>query len=672
MKKDKKLKKGCGSMKNSIFKKLTLALTLIFTLLMAANAFADDPVYVNINGTPVTYATTDAQPMIYNSRAMVPIRTTAEALGLTVDWDKETETATFTNADGSRIIKHTMRSNIIYVNGTPTSFDTASIVVSNRILMPIRMLGEAMGAEVSWDNPSRTVNITTADEQPEVEYAEFTDDLITEGDEATVVCVTNLYTTQVKLYDQTGAQTIKEATTYSDNGDGSRTFTINFTPSATGERTYYLYAGDGTSYYSGYAEVKLTVEEDDSADDDSADDGLDEYIYKVTLDSTKVEKGDYVQFTIVTTEDVARLRVESSYGSKYTTVSDYTEVNSRRTFSGKLSVTSTGALHLYIYVYTADLGTYTDDYRVVDFRGISDDDEDEEEDELTIVDIIPAMGVTTRTEETKLYVFTSSDIDYVEVFDDEDERVAYSNYTYDELATQNVYRLTWTETTAGTNKYTVVGYNEDDDEVSETIRISCERNPGSSAPFVISIEPKTDDIETGESATFIAKCSTATDYVVIKDEDGRTLYSTEGSTTASGSSYVKFTCKFDINTVNEYYTIYAYTEDGDVDVRTFYVYGIDNAEPEITDVDYEASIEEGDEVEVTVYTTTTVSKVWIEDEDDDNVTNKLKTPTKSTSSQYTWVFTFEPDDSGRRTYTIYAENEDGDDYDTETIKIKVN
>lgn len=660
-------------MKNNVFKKITIILAVVFSMLMCVSALADDPVYVTINGNAVTYATTDAQPMIYNSRAMVPIRTTAEALGLTVGWDKDTETATFTNADGSRVIKHTMRSNIIYVNETPTSFDTASIVVNNRILMPIRMLGEAMGAEVSWDNPSRTVNITTASETPEIEYAEFVEDTVTYGDEATIVTVTNLYTTSVRLYDQTGAETVKEATTYSDNGDGSRTFSIDFTPSAEGERTYYLYAGDGTSYYSGYAEVTLTIEENDSADDDSSDDGLDEYIYKVTLDSTKVEKGDYVEFTVVTTDDVTRIRVESSYGSKYTTLSDYTETSSKRTFEGKLSVTSTGSLHLYFYVYTTDLGSYTDDYRVVDFRGISDDDDDDEEDqELTIIDIIPGMGVTTKKEETKLYIFTSTDIDYVEVYDEDDERVAYSNYTYDELATTNVFLLTWTETSSGTNKYTVTAYNEDDDEVSETIRISCESNPGSTEPFVISIEPKTDNIETGKTTTFIAKCSTGTDYIVIKDENGKTLYSTEGSSSTAGSSYIKFTCKVDIFSVNEYYTIYAYNEDGDVDARTFYVYGIDNADPKITDVNYDASIDEGDEVEVTVYTTTTVAKVWIEDEDDDNVTNKLKTPTKSTSSQYTWVFTFEPDDSGRRTYTIYAENEDGDDYDMETIKIKVN
>ncbi|MCD7855463.1 MAG: copper amine oxidase N-terminal domain-containing protein [Clostridiales bacterium] len=658
-------------MKNRIFKAAALILAVMLCMqIWCVSSFADDPVYVTINGTQVTYLSTDAQPMIYNSRAMVPIRTTAEALGLTVDWDKDTETATFTSADGSRVIKHTMRSNIIYVNGTPSSFDTSSIVVSNRILVPIRMLAEAMGADVSWDNPSRTVIILTTD-TPEIESANFLDDDIIVGGTATLNVVTNDSTTAVKLYYSTGQETLKEVVDYSDNGDGSRTFKITFTAEDDGntQRTYYVYPGNGSSYYD-YKTVELTVNDEDE-DDDSGDDGLSEYIYKVTLESTKVEKGDYLYFTVVTTDDVERLRIDTNYSSNHTSVSDYTETSSRRSFEGKVKVTTTGSCHLYIYVYTDDLGTYSDDYRIVDFRGISDDDDDDEDDVLTIYDINPAMGVTTKKEETKLYITTSSDIDYVEIFDDDNERVAYANNTYDEQGNTNVFVVSWTETSTGTNKYKVVAYDEDDEEITESIRITCEASTGSSAPFVISIEPKTDDIESGETMTYIVKCSTGTDYIVIKDEDGRTLASTEGNTTTSGATYIKFSPKITVGSVNTYYTVYAYNEDGDVDARTFYVYGVNTSDPEITGVDYDSTIEEGDDLDVTVYTTTSVSKVWIEDEDDDMVTNKLKKPTDSSSSEYIWEFAFEPDDSGRRTYTVYAENEDGDDYDTYTIKVKV-
>lgn len=655
-------------MKNKIS---VLIAVFIFSMLMCVTAFADDPIYVTVNSKEVLYAQSDAQPMIYNSRAMVPIRTTAEALGLSVGWDKATETATFTSADGSRVIRHTMRSNIIYVNGTPSSFDTASIVVKNRILMPIRMLAEAMGAEVTWDNPSRTVLIKTEATKPEIDSADALEKELTEGDEATIVCVTNNATASVKLYYQSGNEDIKEVTDYSDNGDGSRTFKITFVPKADGktEKIYHVFPGDGTSFYD-YKAVNLTVNEDKSKDDDSDDEGLDEYIYKVSLDSTKVEKDDDVEFKVITTDDVERIKVETNYSSKYTTVSTYTESNDQRTFEGKIKATSTGTCYLYIYVYSNELGKYTDDYRIVSFRGLSDGDEEEEK-ELEIIDIKPSISKTTKGEETMLYVFTTTDIDYVEVYNDDNDRVAYSNYTYDELSTQNVFDLRWTERTSGTNRYKVKAYNEDDDETSETIRIECETNPDSE-PFVISIEPKTDNIETGEDTTFIAKCSTGTDYIVIKDEKGRTLFSNDGNSSSPGASYIKFNAKIDeIPSVNCYYTIYAYNDKGDVDTRDFYVYGTDYTDPEITDVDYNATIDEGDSVEVKVFTSTTVSRVWIEDEDDDNVTNKLKSPTRKNTDEYVWEFEFEPDDTGRRIYTIYASSEDEDDYDTATMRIKV-
>lgn len=654
---------------------LAFILAAVAALAMSTAVFAVDPVFVTIDGTPVQYAANDAQPTIYNSRAMVPIRTTAEALGLTVGWDKTTETATFTNADGSRVIRHTMRSNIIYVNGVPSSFDTSSIVVKDRILMPIRMLAEAMGSEVSWDNPSRTVIIMTPKTAvtPKIESAAFVDDEITEGDEATIAVVANSDTKSVRLYYQTGQKDIKEVSEYSDNGDGTRTFRINFTPESDGnvDRVYHVYPGDGNSYSTEYTAVKITVNEDEKKGDNSDDEGLDEYIYKVTLDSTKVEEGDDVKFDIVTTDDVERVRVETNFNSRYTTISDYTETGSKRTFSGKVTAKTTGTCYLYIYVYTNELGKYTDDYRIVSFRGISDEKEDEP-DELTIFDIYTAMSATARTEDTSIYVYTTQDVDLVEVFDDEDDRVAYSNYTYDQLSTQNVFKLTWTEKKSGTNRYKVVAYNEDDDETSETIRVTCENSTGTGQPFVLSVEPKKDDIQTGEEATFIVKCNTNTDYIVIKDDAGRTLLNTEGSTVSSGASYKKFSAKVDIASVNCYYTVYAYNDDGDVDEKEFYVYGVDYSDPEIKDIDYDASVEEGDSVSVTVYTTTTVARVWIEDEDDDNVTNKLKNPTKKNTDEYIWEFEFEPDDTGRRVYTIYASDEDEEDYDTTSMRIKVN
>ncbi len=657
-------------------KKLNRIMAFLLAALFVTSAFtitalADDPVYVTINGEYITFPEGDAQPIIYNSRAMVPIRTTAEALGLTVEWDKASEKATFKTSDGSRVITHTMRSNIIFVNNVMSSFDTPSIVRQDRILVPIRMLAEAMGAEVSWDNPSRTVAIKTDADKASITSAIFAETEITEGDEAEIICITNAKTSKIRLYDQTAVKDVKEVTDYTDNGDGSRTFRITFTPDASGSRSYSLYPNNGTEDGESKS-VTLKVNENTKKDDDSSDDGLSEYIEKVTLEEKTVEKGDYVEFTVVTTDEVERVRVETKNGSNYTTVSEYAETSGKRKFQGKIRASVAGSNSLYIYVYTDKIGKYTTDFRVVNFKVTGDDDDDDASKTLEIFDIYPATNVVTKKEECLIYVYTTKDIDYIEVFDEDNDKVASTNYRYEELTSKNVWALSWTQTSSGSKKFKVIAYDEDDASTSESIRIECETQ--TSGPYVISIEPKSDNIETGSSTTFIAKCSTDTDYVVIKDSNGRTLYSTEGSTTTAGTTYTKYSCRLDITEVNDYYTIYAYDDDGNVYTREFYVYGTTYEEPEILDVDYDTTIYEGDSVDVEVITNTSVTRVWIEDKDGDNVTNKLKTPSKSYDDELVWRFNFEPDDRGTNSYTIYASNEDTDadeDYDFKTIRIKV-
>jgi hypothetical protein len=90
---------------------------------------------------------------------MLPLRVIGEALGMTLDFDSATSTATMT-ATGLRVT-HVINTNIITVNGTARTFDASSTIVDGRTLMPVRMLAEAIGANVEWDGVTRTVMITT-------------------------------------------------------------------------------------------------------------------------------------------------------------------------------------------------------------------------------------------------------------------------------------------------------------------------------------------------------------------------------------------------------------------------------------------------------------------------------------------------------------------------------
>lgn len=115
---------------------------------------------VYVNGRYVYYSDSDAQPQVINSRVYVPIRSTAAELGLSVDWNSGTRTLTFYR-DGNKI-SHQMGTNAIYINGSPRYYDNSpSITISNRTLMPIRMLGDAVGGSIDWNSETKSVYITT-------------------------------------------------------------------------------------------------------------------------------------------------------------------------------------------------------------------------------------------------------------------------------------------------------------------------------------------------------------------------------------------------------------------------------------------------------------------------------------------------------------------------------
>ncbi|MDO4541086.1 MAG: stalk domain-containing protein [Syntrophomonadaceae bacterium] len=109
---------------------------------------------------------TDVEPAIVEGRTLAPLRAITEALGYRVQWDANTGTATIQNEQ--RIIRLTLGSDQVSVNvfddGVPAEtviLDVPAQVVDGRTLVPVRFLAENIGAKVTWDNATKTVNIAT-------------------------------------------------------------------------------------------------------------------------------------------------------------------------------------------------------------------------------------------------------------------------------------------------------------------------------------------------------------------------------------------------------------------------------------------------------------------------------------------------------------------------------
>ena len=95
--------------------------------------------------------TNDVAPVIRNNRTLVPIRVVTETLGGTVDWNDTTKEVTL-NIDGKEI---KMTIGVIL-----EKYGVAPEIINDRTYVPIRFVAEELGADVQWNEETKTVTIT--------------------------------------------------------------------------------------------------------------------------------------------------------------------------------------------------------------------------------------------------------------------------------------------------------------------------------------------------------------------------------------------------------------------------------------------------------------------------------------------------------------------------------
>lgn len=89
-------------------------------------------------------------PDVVEDRVMVPLRFVEEAFGADVSWDDATKTATVT-MDGKTVS--------VTVGQMSAGMDVAPVIVGDRVLVPLRFISQALGSDVAWDEDTRTIDI---------------------------------------------------------------------------------------------------------------------------------------------------------------------------------------------------------------------------------------------------------------------------------------------------------------------------------------------------------------------------------------------------------------------------------------------------------------------------------------------------------------------------------
>ncbi|GAA0368568.1 copper amine oxidase N-terminal domain-containing protein [Bacillus horti] len=112
-------------------------------------------VTVKLDGKNLSFT---QDPVTVDGNTLVPMREIFEALGAKIKWDSASETVTGTKGDIT--VKLTIGQSYATKNGQRLSLSHPAVIVSDKTMVPLRFVSEALGAKVKWDEKTRTVHIT--------------------------------------------------------------------------------------------------------------------------------------------------------------------------------------------------------------------------------------------------------------------------------------------------------------------------------------------------------------------------------------------------------------------------------------------------------------------------------------------------------------------------------
>jgi hypothetical protein len=121
-------------------------------------AFTIDSMEYKIGDTVVTM---DVAPYIDSAnRTMLPLRAFANALGVAdtdILWNGTERSVTIFK--GEAVVKVVIGQMSFMKNGVAVPMDTMAVIKDGRTFLPVRALGQALGADIGWDAATRTVTI---------------------------------------------------------------------------------------------------------------------------------------------------------------------------------------------------------------------------------------------------------------------------------------------------------------------------------------------------------------------------------------------------------------------------------------------------------------------------------------------------------------------------------
>lgn len=92
--------------------------------------------------------TLDAAPFIVSGRILLPLRFVGEAFGVDFAWDHNAKSVAYQSPEGKVIL--TIGEKTARLGKNQVALDVSGTIVAGRTFVPLRFIGESLGAKVTW------------------------------------------------------------------------------------------------------------------------------------------------------------------------------------------------------------------------------------------------------------------------------------------------------------------------------------------------------------------------------------------------------------------------------------------------------------------------------------------------------------------------------------------
>lgn len=140
----------------------TLAIEQVNTNYRTDNVQEGSNFTVMLNGADVTDSFSNTVKVTTDGRTLIPLRDLGNILGADVGWDSQ-KVAILTK--DSTTIEVPIGSTILFINGQKENIDaegTQAVIVDSYTYLPLRAISEALGATVEYEASTKTIYLTTS------------------------------------------------------------------------------------------------------------------------------------------------------------------------------------------------------------------------------------------------------------------------------------------------------------------------------------------------------------------------------------------------------------------------------------------------------------------------------------------------------------------------------